>query len=132
MDFPRGRTPGMMQLVAANHLYLCANRFRVVMEIIPHEITGYTNFTRRMVCRLKAIVQKPDETSQGQKANALIVNWFFGARRDFANDRGRIINSWWMVQRLTKNLQVPVVKRGVAAISRFRLARISQIQPASQ
>src|SRR5262249_30369495 len=70
--------------------------------------------------------------SQGEEAHAFIVKWFFGAWRDFGNDRSRVADVRRMVHGLSENLQMPVMERGVPAISRFRLARISQIQPACQ
>src|SRR5262245_3130300 len=62
----------------------------------------------------------------------MVVKWFVGARRDFATTRRRITNARRMVHWLRENLQMPIVKHGVAAISRFRTTRIGQTQPASQ
>src|SRR5215471_8328508 len=82
--------------------------------------------------RLKAVVQKTYEGSQSKKAHALVIESFFGARGDFTNNRGCIADARRMVHRLGKNLEMPVVKCSVPAISRFRSGRITQPQPASQ
>src|SRR6476646_3683793 len=101
MNFPPTRAPRMMIALLAEPTDKRTDvAILFVVLVVPHQITGDTNFVRLASSRGKTVVRQPQERCQFLDANTAAIKQRLRPRCNFANDRCRIAELGRMVGRL--------------------------------
>src|SRR5207237_10743462 len=91
MNFPTGCAPRMMITFFAEptnrgtHIIV-----RLVVLVVPHQVTGDANLVRLASSRRKTVIRQPEERGQLLNANAAAIKQSLCPRRDFTNDGRRV------------------------------------------